>query len=119
MDCILVCSRCANPITRREDICSVPGAEGVVGAYVNPHGVVHQTITSRKLIRMSYTLDSRPPTTKDTWFPGYGWVIACCSRCYSHIGWLFLRTSVNGNDMNAMKEFWGLSRAALVLQKST
>ena len=118
MDSSLVCSRCANPITRREDICSVPGAEGVVGAYVNPHGVVHQTITTRRLLRSSYFLDPRPPTTKDTWFPGYGWVIACCSGCFGHIGWLFVRTHALAGNPQALSEFWGLSRAALVLQKS-
>ena len=40
MDSILVCVRCKTGIARRLDIFSVPGAEGNVGAYVNPHGTV-------------------------------------------------------------------------------
>ena len=27
----------------------MPGAEGTIGAYVNPHGVIHQTLTVRQV----------------------------------------------------------------------
>ena len=29
------------------------------------------------------------PTTEHSWFPGYTWRIALCSRCRNHLGWLF------------------------------
>jgi hypothetical protein len=34
----------------RIDVFQVPGAEGTIGAYVNPHGAVHQTLTIKQVI---------------------------------------------------------------------
>lgn len=34
----LACSRCGNVLARSEDMLNVPGADGIAGAYVNPHG---------------------------------------------------------------------------------
>lgn len=41
----LACAGCGARVATKASVFSVPGAEGVVGAYVNPHGVVHQTVT--------------------------------------------------------------------------
>ena len=45
-----VCSTCYQDLAFTGDLITVAGAPGRIGAYVNPHGVVHQTITFRKLI---------------------------------------------------------------------
>jgi cereblon len=75
----LCCRHCRSPISQKLHIVTVPGADGTVGAYVNPHGVVHQTVTVRELVNDDCILyDPQPPTTEDTWFPNYAWRIAYC-----------------------------------------
>jgi len=116
MDSVLACCHCAGTIAHRSDIFSVPGADGTVGAYVNPHGVVHQTITIKQLAsRSCYILEGQHATTQDTWFPGYGWIIAYCSRCYNHLGWRFV--SVGSNGSSSVACFWGIRRGAVVVQR--
>ena len=83
--------------------------------------VVHQTVTLRKLYnKHSVILARAPPTTADSWFPGYGWTITHCANCYSHLGWLFTRNPQSASDKskrqtsshapsedsNAITEFW-------------
>lgn len=41
----LCCRACGVTIAAKDQVFTVPGADGVVGAYVNPHGVIHQTVT--------------------------------------------------------------------------
>jgi len=31
------------------------------------------------------------PTTESTWFEGFGWRLALCVNCYTHMGWEFSR----------------------------
>lgn len=38
----LRCDNCGSTVAWDKDVFALPGAEGVVGAYVNPHGYVHQ-----------------------------------------------------------------------------
>jgi hypothetical protein len=78
-------------------IFAVPGAEGVVGAYVNPdvsyiqgwlrvwrlltllsppQGFVHQTITLGSLLHDHCVVLEGPQTLEHTWFPGYAWTVA-------------------------------------------
>jgi len=35
---VLACGVCQLPLASKQQVFSVPGAEGVTGAYVNPHG---------------------------------------------------------------------------------
>ena len=37
-DNVLCCSECRQSVTHSQHIIRVPGAEGEIGAYVNPHG---------------------------------------------------------------------------------
>ena len=69
---------------------TVGGAEGTTGAYVNEHGVVHQTITIRHLNDDDVRF-TNGPQTQDSWFPGYSWTIMSCGVCSSHLGWKFQR----------------------------
>ncbi|CAM9457977.1 unnamed protein product [Scytosiphon promiscuus] len=86
----LCCSGCGMGVAWEGDVFTLPGAEGVVGAYVNPMGYVHQTVTvrdARNLVLMG------TPEEEHTWFPGYAWTAAYCERCPHHLGWRF--TAVN------------------------
>jgi hypothetical protein len=35
---VLACALCRQPLAAKQEVFTVPGAEGVTGAYVNPHG---------------------------------------------------------------------------------
>jgi hypothetical protein len=35
---VLACAVCGLPLAAKGEVFTVPGAEGVTGAYVNPHG---------------------------------------------------------------------------------
>lgn len=92
----LACARCAQRLASCSALINVPGAEGVAGAYVNPHGVVHQTITVRQLLpQTSFTLEGSA-CARDSWFPGYAWTILYCGRCGNHLGWRF--TTLRGQQ---------------------
>jgi hypothetical protein len=41
-----------------------------------------------------------------TWFPGYGWRLALCAKCNTHLGWEF-----RGRDEHG---FLGLILSALI-----
>ncbi|RNA36227.1 cereblon isoform X1 [Brachionus plicatilis] len=70
---------------------------GFMGAYLNPGGVVHETLTVSK------------PSTQHSWFPGYAWQIITCKRCNNHIGWKF----TNALPDLKPERFFGLTRKAI------
>ena len=81
------------------------------GAYVNPGGYVHETLTLHKAKNL--TLHGTP-STEYSWFPGYAWTICQCRYCDSHMGWKFTAAKPN----MVPKKFWGLSRRSLRPQLS-
>jgi len=83
--------------------------KGTCGAYVNEHGVIHQTTTLRTASRSNIFLQGHSET-KDSWFPGYAWTIAGCKYCLNHLGWLF--TNVDTSEDNPVT-FWGFSLASI------
>lgn len=100
----ICCNQCRSNIAQVSKVFTVGSAEGTSGAYVNEHGVVHQTTT------LQSTLDDAivclgDAETRDSWFPGYSWTIAYCATCFNHLGWKFLRVR---NDVHP-QQFWGLS----------
>ncbi|KAK2563374.1 Protein cereblon [Acropora cervicornis] len=86
--------------------CSDMSLDGPLGAYVNPNGCVHETLTFYRA--KSFRLRGRH-TTENSWFPGYAWTIAECAQCGNHLGWRF--TAVK-RGLSPSK-FWGLTRKAL------
>jgi cereblon len=58
------CVHCNSNIARVSDIFTVDRAHGTNGAYVNPHGIIHQTWTVRQVCEDS-TLITGSPETKD------------------------------------------------------
>ncbi|KAL8602511.1 hypothetical protein ACOMHN_065383 [Nucella lapillus] len=103
---VLCCVACTQQVARKEDVFSM-SREGPLGAYVNPQGHVHETLTVYKANNLS--LLGRP-STEHSWFPGYAWTIAQCRGCASHMGWKFTATK---KKLTPLK-FWGLCRSSLV-----
>eukprot|EP00252_Welwitschia_mirabilis_P018089 TRINITY_DN40278_c0_g1_i1.p1 TRINITY_DN40278_c0_g1~~TRINITY_DN40278_c0_g1_i1.p1 ORF type:complete len:568 (-),score=122.60 TRINITY_DN40278_c0_g1_i1:122-1825(-) len=99
------CKGCMSIIARRRDIL-VMSTDGPVGAYVNPHGFVHETLTLYKT--KGLVLRGRPET-EHSWFPGYAWTIVACAVCESHMGWLFTAVREGLHP----KSFWGVRRSQL------
>jgi len=64
------CAGCGQSVVLRSNLFTVPGAEGQVGAYVNPHGVVHQTVTFTSLLHGASVLLDGDAVEADSWFPG-------------------------------------------------
>jgi cereblon len=103
---VLCCQRCNTVIANKTDVFSM-SVEGPLGAYVNPGGYVHETLT---LVQAKGLRLIGRPSLESSWFEGYAWTIAQCRRCASHMGWRF--TVAAGRDLKPDK-FWGLCRSAL------
>lgn len=110
-DSMIHCKTCTTQVSQSSQMFSVGGAEGTIGAYVNEHGCVHQTITLRKVKEEEvwYTGD---PQTKDSWFPGYSWTIMSCGFCGDHLGWKFVKVArTEPKNLSRPDCFYGLSTA--------
>ncbi|GAB2250900.1 hypothetical protein Droror1_Dr00017150 [Drosera rotundifolia] len=94
------CKICRTTIARRSDM-MVMSSDGPLGAYVNPHGYVHETMTFLKASGLA--LIGRP-VREYSWFPGYAWTIANCATCESHMGWLFTAAKSKLQP----ESFWGI-----------
>ncbi|CAN6341344.1 unnamed protein product [Urochloa humidicola] len=97
---LIKCRNCQSHIAKRSDMV-VMSTDGPLGAYVNPHGCVHETITVSKATGLAL---AGSPSTVHSWFPGYSWTIASCADCESHMGWLFRATRKNLRP----RSFWGI-----------
>ncbi|OEL18255.1 Protein cereblon [Dichanthelium oligosanthes] len=97
---LIKCRNCQSRIAKRSDMV-VMSTDGPLGAYVNPHGCVHETITVTNATGLALIGN---PSKVHSWFPGYSWTIASCTVCESHIGWLFRATKKNLRP----RSFWGI-----------
>ncbi|XP_048740703.2 protein cereblon-like [Ostrea edulis] len=102
----LCCKECNTNIASKNDVFSL-SVEGPLGAYVNPQGYVHETMTLYKAQNLQLV---GGPTKEHSWFPGYAWTIVQCRRCAFHMGWKFTATS---KDLTPQK-FFGLTRASVI-----
>ena len=87
-------------------------ATGATGAFVNPHGYVHDMLT---VGAASNLFAHGSPEARDSWFQGFAWQIAHCLSCFTHAGWLF--TAVPAARRDALGErlpqaFWGLRQGS-------
>lgn len=102
------CNRCDRTLSTAENMLNM-STEGTLGSYANAYGYIHETVTVKRMERTSVILDNSPPSTEQSWFPGYAWTIMYCAGCFGHIGWKY-----NAVDSNTHPHiFWGLRRAAL------
>ncbi|KAL4604485.1 hypothetical protein ACB092_10G196800 [Castanea dentata] len=97
---LIRCKICKTEIARRSDML-VMSSEGPLGAYVNPHGFVHEIMT---LYRATGLALRGLPETEYSWFPGYAWTITNCVACETQMGWLFTAT----NKKLKPRSFWGI-----------
>lgn len=103
-DKIFVCNRCDAKIGRRSNMLTM-SVDGPLGIYCNNAGVIHDIVT----LSQAQGLMLNSQTTVSlvfTWFHGYGWTIANCAVCRSHIGWKF--TAIHPGLKP--ETFWALSR---------
>lgn len=82
---MILCAFCLNAVTDISQIISVNGSHQHV--FVNPHGLVFDTGCFKECD--GCILDPRS-SSEFSWFHGYIWHIAGCSRCRRHLGWFFL-----------------------------
>lgn len=96
----LVCAWCGDIITSRESAIEVNSSHD--HTFANPGGHVFHIGCFR--IAPGCVVD--PVKSSDfTWFQGYAWSAAVCSRCRSHLGWHF---------RSEADDFFGLILARLV-----
>lgn len=79
-----ICVYCSNIITSPGDITEISGNH--YHKFINPAGIAYHI---RSFSHAQGCLSSGEPTREFTWFPGYSWSIAYCSRCLIHLGWLY------------------------------
>jgi len=84
----LTCHVCATLLTSVSEVFTVAGAEGMTSSYVNTAGFIHQITTLRTVDTNKITFQG-VPCTENSYFPSYSWLITCCRRCGSLLGWKF------------------------------
>lgn len=87
---------------------TIPGIDSAMGCYVNPHGVVHDTVTVCEA--QGVQEEFMRPTMKDTWFSGFGWIILYCHFCDQHMGWKFVKLIPNAPGP---AHFYGFTRGSI------
>jgi len=85
-------------------------ASGLMAAYVNPHGAIHETLTVLKVKNIRLT---GAEVAEHSWFPGYKWTIAQCRLCGNHLGWRFRNPALKPST------FYGLTRTGLIFARNT
>jgi hypothetical protein len=75
---------------------TVSGADGTTGNYVNEHGILHQTVTLRRINEHDVEYQGEAHI-RDSWFPGYSWTIMVCAVCGHHLGWQFISVDTTTN----------------------
>jgi ATP-dependent protease La (LON) substrate-binding domain/Yippee zinc-binding/DNA-binding /Mis18, centromere assembly len=109
----LRCKICETTLASTASLFAVGGAEGTSGAYVNVHGIIHQTLTLQNAEETSlYYVGSSE--IRDSWFPGYAWTITLCRYCLHHLGWKFdiVDPSVLPTS-HRPHQFWGFSAGSV------
>jgi len=101
---ILCCKNCDNVVSKQSCIFSM-SKDGPQGAYVNPGGAVHETLT---LYKVSNTYTEGQPQTQFSWFPGYAWEMLICGMCNSHLGWRFTADPKHSGKLHP-KKFYGIT----------
>jgi len=91
----ILCRTCRHIITSPAERIEVQGSHR--HTFANPQGIVYEIGCFRTAAGCGYV---GPSTGEFTWFKGYSWRIAACSRCLTHLGWLYIS--------NALPSFNGL-----------
>lgn len=106
----IFCEDCKQRLADLSDLMTSSEQATPSQVFVNANGFVHDLMMLRKVtgIRLSGR-----ETTEHSWFPGYAWVLAHCSHCLSHIGWMFKAVRSNLEP----HVFWGFSRSQITHER--
>ena len=78
------CAACGHAITDRHARMDMNGAHE--HTFVNPGGFVHRVGC---YLSAPGCVHTGPTESAFSYFPGYTWQLAVCSRCRVHLGWIF------------------------------
>eukprot|EP00980_Cylindrotheca_fusiformis_P006323 scaffold1356_cov123-Cylindrotheca_fusiformis.AAC.4 len=114
----ICCSRCKSRLSSVENVFTVGGAEGATSAYVNDHGYIHQITTLRQVDEEEIFLHG-PPSTENSYFPGYSWTICYCLSCAGLLGWMFRLAGANDQiGKDRPKSFFGFMSSNVVISET-
>ncbi|KAI5694109.1 hypothetical protein M8J76_015919 [Diaphorina citri] len=65
---------------------SLFGVDVPVQELTNPYGIKFSVVIVRSTLCVA---EFGPWYSADSWFPGYAWKLCRCSKCNSHVGWVF------------------------------
>src|SRR5687767_10061310 len=82
---VYACRRCDTEITDSRALFCMR-ASSPEQVFPNPLGMMRVILTVRAARSLVLSGES---TTDFTWFAGYGWRIAFCASCRSHLGWIY------------------------------
>ena len=103
-DEFFLCGQCLQIITSTVERVKIN--EKHLHTFANPHGIIYEIGCFKTAIGCGYT---GPVTAEWSWFDGFSWKIALCSKCLIHLGWFFIS--------NANESFNGLIINRLILPK--
>jgi len=97
---LILCRQCLQIITGPSEIIEVQGAHR--HTFVNPQGILFEIGCFRSAKGCGYL---GPATYEWSWFKGFKWRVAVCSRCLTHVGWLYISSGdkrFNGLILNRL-----------------
>jgi hypothetical protein len=80
----IVCAQCRHSITSTAQRIEINGMHQ--HTFFNPYGIIYEIGCFQSAQGCGHV---GPTTDEFSWFPGYGWRIAVCSSCLTHLGWLY------------------------------
>ena len=86
-----ICIDCKEIITSRVNEIFIYGAH--CHTFANPMGIVFEIACFRDALGCAA---AGPESHEFTWFKGYGWKIAYCRYCLTHMGWQFINVRGDG-----------------------
>lgn len=99
-DHYILCRRCFHKLTHPGQRIEVQGAHHHI--FANPQGIIFEIGCYRSAEGCGYAGFA---TEEFSWFKGFGWRIAVCGACLTHVGWFFSasgKPSFNGLILNRL-----------------
>lgn len=89
----IFCRQCFQVITSETEKIDVQG--GHKHTFANPHGLIFEIGCFKCATGCIYT---GKPVSDFSWFKGFKWRLASCSKCLVQIGWLFVSVGFEGGS---------------------
>jgi len=87
----ILCRLCGQVVSRADQRMTVEGQHR--HTFANPHGLVFEIGCFRTAVGCRHM---GKPTADFSWFSGFKWRLAVCSKCLSQVGWLFTSLGSDG-----------------------